>query len=501
MLDSLLKIVKESGINFFGTFFGKIIAYVGLIIITRFLTPGEFGTFTLAKSVINISLIFVLFGTPKALDRFIPFYNAVGEFGKTKKLIRNILTITLILSIIVGIILFFSSNILSNRIFKNSDLSYVLKIMVLSIPLLTFISIVSWSFIGFKELRYRIYLEKLSLPILKIIFATLILFLGFGLLEWTWMYLLILFSVALLALVFFKKKIISPISEVQEQSISFKRIFDYSWPLSINTIILLLLVQVNFIILGILRPSSEIGVYRIYLSLIEFVILGMGSLATIYKPAFTEYIAKQDLSELKNIYKRISKWFIAITFLGSIIVIFLGKNLVSVFFTEKYLIAPLALIILAGCQLIRSLAGPDFMTLEAFGNTKLLMINSIVMLFANVGLAYLLIPTYGITGAAVAITSATVISHLLGLLEVYKLHNLQPFDLNTFRYIIALGITGIVFYLLKLIIPYNNILSILVLLLILVIVYFLSVYFIGGFDSTDLEILRYIKRKIISNGV
>jgi O-antigen/teichoic acid export membrane protein len=498
-VNSLIKIVKESGINFSGTFIGKIFGYISLIIITRFLTPSDFGTFTLAVSIINICLIFILFGTPKALDRFIPYFNAVREFGKTKKLIRIVIQITIILSILVAIILFFISKTLAIELFNNTQLTLVLKILVIGVPFLTFIRVVSASFIGFKELRYQVYLDKISFPLMRILFALIVLFSGIGLLGWIWFYVLALFLVAFIAFIFFKNNILSKLSNINEQLISFKHIFNYSWPLSINSIILLLLVQINIIILGIFRPSSEVGVYRIYLSLIEFVILGMGSLAAIYKPVFTEFISKKDYDELRYIYRRISKWFVGITFLGSLCVFILGKELVIVFFTESYIIAPVALYILALCNAIISLAGPDFMTLEAFGNTKLLMINSIAMLFANVGLAYLLVPSFGIIGVALSTTIASIVYHSLGVYEVYKLHNLKPFGIFLFRYILTSCILGLIFYFIKTIIPVYNLFIVLSIVLFIVVIYFVIGYLLGGFDSTDLEILKFIRKKVILN--
>ena len=109
-MSYLNKIVKESGINFSGSILGNLINYAWLMLITRFLAPNEFGSFSLAQSIVTVSLIIVLLGTPRALDRYIPFFNAAGDEGKSKFIINLILRFVLFSSVLVLIVLFLSSN-------------------------------------------------------------------------------------------------------------------------------------------------------------------------------------------------------------------------------------------------------------------------------------------------------------------------------------------------------------------------------------------------------
>lgn len=495
-MNSLLKIVKESGINFSGSLVGMVLNYVLLMVITRFLAPKEYGTFVLAQSIINVSLIFVLFGMPKALDRFIPFYNAAGEEGKTKTLIYGILKITLVLSIVIGLILFIISGTLSHSLFKKPNLALVLKLMVLSMPMLAFIQLVSFAFIGFKELRYRVYIQQLALPLLKMVLAITLFTLGYGLLGWTWAYVLSLAGAAILALWFFRKRISSALSKVSKSPISFGEIVSYSWPLSITVIIMMFLGQIDFLFLGYFRPSSEVGIYRVYFQVVVVLMLVLSSFAQIYKPVISELISKGQLEELKDIYKRVSKWIFIINAFGFLAILLFGMDLVTIFFTKAYLIAPTALFILAAGHFMNSLTGPDGMTLEAFGATKLTMVNSLAMLVVNVFLDYLLIPSYGMIGAAIATASAVTIWHLAGLLEIYVLYGLQPFSLGHLKYATIGGITGGILYILRIQFGGSGILSLLVGVILSASLYIIGLYFSRSLDKTDYEVLRRIKAKL-----
>lgn len=496
--NNLLKIVKESGIGFSGALIGTILAYFWLIILTRALNPKEFGTFSLAESIINVSLIFVLIGMPKALNRFIPYYNAEGNQGKIKTLIYNIVKITSFLSIIIGFIIYINSEYLATKIFENINLSLTLKIMALSIPLLTFIRVVSFSFIGYKELRYQVYFQRISIPVTKIIFASIVLIFGLGLIGWTWLYILSLGITSLFSFYFFKKKIISILSKVVKQPISFKKIFSYSWPLSMNDILLLTSGQISLIFLGAFSSASDVGSFRIYIYIVSFLGIVLHSFTQIYKPVISELISKDKLEEVKQNYKRVSKWIFLINAFVFLVILIFGTNITTLIFTKKYLTAPTALVILAAGRFVNSAVGPTGMNLEAFGNTRYLMMNSLIMVILNLVLAYLLIPPLGIVGAAIATSVSHSIVSMIALGENYFLYRLHPFTNDYLKYIfICLGISGIIFLIkMQLQIKLN---TLILMISLLFGTYFFSLYIFRCFDKTDYKVLSQIKAKFIKN--
>ena len=83
------EVIKESSVSLVGSVVGTALNYALLISVTRYLNPAEFGTFAVAQSVIAVAMVFVLCGTPRALDRFIPHYSAHEEQGKIRGLIRK----------------------------------------------------------------------------------------------------------------------------------------------------------------------------------------------------------------------------------------------------------------------------------------------------------------------------------------------------------------------------------------------------------------------------
>jgi len=493
-MNAINKIVKESSINFTGSAIGNILGYAWLMIMTRYLSQSDVGSFTLAQSIINISLIFVLLGMHRSLDRFIPFFNTSGDKGKIKSLLRLIFLFSLSASVIIAVGLYFGADFIGTMVFNNQDLSPLIRIAVISIPLLAVINIVIYAFTGYKELRFNVYLKQILEPVLRILFVFLLAIFGLGVIEWTWFYILTLVFTSIASIWLLSKNILQPLMNVKSIKIDFLEILTYSWPISISSILIMVMGQIDYLILGIYHQAADVGVYRIYIQIAVVLKLVLGSMARIYKPVISELIPKGKGQEIKEVYVRVSKWVLSLTLLGFLVVVLYGDKVTSLLFTEAYAVYPMALIILALGILINSAFGPEGMTLEAYGNTKLVMVNSLIALIINIGLGFLLVPEYGIVGAAIATAVTMSIIGLLGLIEIYYLYKMQPFSLNTLKYLSIGAVTGLVFYGINSWLNFNSVLGLFVLIALMVVVYIAGFYLTNSLDDVDRETIGMITR-------
>jgi len=493
-MRAINKIVKESSINFTGSAVGTVLGYAWLMIMTRYLSQSEVGSFTLAQSISNISLIFVLMGMHRSLDRFIPFYNSAGEKGKIKSILRFIFIFSLTTSIIIGFALFFGAEFLGKGIFENPLLSQLLKIIVISIPLLAVINIVIYAFSGYKELRYNVYLKQILEPSLKILFVLLLAVLGLGVVAWTWLYILTLAISALVGLILLYKKIIQPLLAERTIKIDLMEIVSYSWPISIASILLILIDQIGYLILGLYHPVANVGVYRIYIQIIALLKMILGSTARIYKPVISELIPKGEDEEIREVYARVSKWVLSLTMIGALILALFGAQITGLLFTDAYAVYPITLTILALGTLINGAIGPSGVTLEAFGSTRLVMINSLIAVVVNIGLGLLLIPGLGIVGAAIATAVTLAVNGLLGYSEIFYLYKMQPFSMKTLKYLGIGSFTGLLFWGIKTWLDVDSIPGLLILIILMVGIYFAGFYLTNSLDEVDKVTINRITR-------
>lgn len=169
------------------------------------------------------------------------------------------------------------------------------------------------------------------------------------------------------------------------------------------------------------------GVYGIALFISNLVAVPMLSLSAISTPVVIEHFAANRLDEVQKIYEKTG----AILFLAGIF-IFLGvmSNADDLFrLTPRYeaLHKGLwAVFFLALGRVLEGLGGVSKVVLEyssAYRWTLLLMLTA---MGANVLLTWLLVPTLGLVGIAIAAAIAVNIYAVLRILLIYKLFGLQP---------------------------------------------------------------------------
>ena len=97
-------------------------------------------------------------------------------------------------------------------------------------------------------------------------------------------------------------------------------------------------------------------------------------------------------------------------------------------FGEGFVNGSTALAILAWANLVNTGTGICGNVIAMTGNTTLKMVNSVITIGLNIGLNVLLIPRWGIVGAATASLGAEIISNMLQLVEVFILFRMLPYN-------------------------------------------------------------------------
>ncbi len=494
------KVVKESGISLGGALVGTALNYLVLLVVTRMLTPEGLGLFTLGQSVLAIAMIFVLLGTPRGLERFIPYLTAAGRKASVPHLLRSVFTVTAAAAAVVMVLLALGAGWLARDVFKAPGFAPVLRLMLLAVPMLGLIELVSASFVGIKELRYRVYVQQLALPSLKIGLALAALSLGFGIMGWVSAYVVSLFFAAVLAFVFFRGRLLREFRSHRVERSDIKQVMSFCWPLSVNNFVVVFAANVGVLLLGIYRSPAEVGVYRIIIYMALILVLIQTSFAQIYKPLSAGFAATRDRMNSDLLYKRVGKWMLMAGGLAWLIVALLGRDIVGALFPDSYHVGLGALAVLAAGRLAVAACGPQAAALEAFGSTRLSMLNAILMLGLSLALGYVLIPRMGILGAAFSTSIAVFVTAVAGLSEMRALHGLWPFNIQSVRTAGAIVLTAVPFWFaIERLHPLGPWLTALALVL-LAGVYLLALRLLGALDETDRAMFVVLRRRVLSFG-
>jgi O-antigen/teichoic acid export membrane protein len=193
--------------------------------------------------------------------------------------------------------------------------------------------------------------------------------------------------------------------------------------------------------------------------------------------------------------KQIVKWTFIINLpLFLIILIFPGVAL-NILFGTEYLAAENALMILSIGGLFVSLTTIFSTLLFIKGKSKLVLLNILVVALFNVILDILLIPKYGLEGAAFATLLSNILFGVAALIETKIYFGFIPLRKKMLSIFIASFIPLLLIIFIKELLAIN-ILSLILIGILFVLVYLITIYIIKGFDENDALIIDSIKKRL-----
>jgi len=439
----LLSLARGAGIVFFGTIAGTGLKYVFQVIVARHLGAELFGLFILGLTVFTIVEIVAQLGLPQGLVRFVSLFRGQNDQERLKGVILFSARSVVCAGTALGAGLFFGSSILARHVFGQPNLVPVIKIFAVMTPFSVLGTILLSTFQGFQALEYKIYVGELTEPFLRIS-GVIIVFFAWGktLPGILWAYGLAAFIALLQALALLKKifpgffrKEIRPVYEI-------RKLMTFSWPLLFSYILGQLLIVTDSFVLGILGTSEDVGIYGAAqrTSLLASIIFI--SFNAIFAPIAADLYHRREHGDLEHVFKIVSKWTFSITLPVSLLLILLAKPILYVF-GARFVQGAGALALLAGGWLVHSAMGNAGAVLTMSGRSKWHLLNFSLLLTLEVLFNILLIPRYGILGAALGTASSLILVDIITCLQVYWILDLHPFRIDEMKPLLAGGVSFI----------------------------------------------------------
>ena len=403
------KLVFDASLVFIISLFAAVLGYLVRMVLSRQLILEEFGLFYAVLTFVTFFSVFRDLGLSQSLTKFIPEFLVKKEYEKVKSSIKFVFIANIIISILLAALFILFSSFLADNYFKSALAKPVLIILSLYFVLYSIYTVFISIFVGFQ--KSRLYSLDLFLRNLFVLIGIFV-FAGKGVNSPAFAYLFSLIFGAIIFTVFLFR--LFDFSEYK-QKISKKlagTLFRFGFPLMFATVGFIIISQVDTLILTYFRPISEVGIYNVVLPTATLLNMVGSSLALAMIPLISEFWVSKKYLEVKSLIKSVyQRAFIIIVPIGFIIFVF-SDFVLKVLFGESFVSGSLALKILSIGAIFFSFAIVNNSILVAVGNPKKVTITILVAAVINLVLNLLLIPTYGLAGAAVA----TMVSYIFVLL-------------------------------------------------------------------------------------
>jgi O-antigen/teichoic acid export membrane protein len=493
-------ILSEALLSFSGMSLGSVFRYMFSIIMARFLGAQMLGLYSLGNAITRIAEILALLGLDNGVLRFVS--RDTEDKVNVNRSIYTSLKIGLISSILIAVLLFLSAEKIVNEILnEDSFLITVIKVFAISLPFTVLTLISSFATQAFKILKYKIFVNQIVNPLtLLIAFVTSYFLLGIEL-----SILLPTVVSSIIGLMFILKFLTNfssiSLSKIIGTTVD-KDILKFSVPLMFVSAIGIIMHWIDIIMLGILSNATEVGMYHPIERTAGLVRMILFAFAGIFAPIFSEHYFKKNKNGMKDSYQSSSKYILAFSLPIFIFLFIFSEPMLLVFGTEFQNYFALKVLLLG--IFIQTIFGLGSSTLTMSGYTKFNLLNVSIALVLNIISNSILIPLYGLTGAALATSFALIVLSTLRYFENLILMNLNLFSFKLIKPIISGAITFVVIQYLSLIFSnyfeLSNVFNLLIYLLInllLVISSYFTIYFLLGFDKEDIIFINSLKSKMM----
>ncbi len=448
--NSLKKIAKSSVIVLAGLFLSKIFNYVYRIVIARSLGPEAYGLFSLAIMLSGWAVILASLGLGEGIVRYVSVFRGNNEKGKVQYLFQFTTKLFLITGLIGFLVLFFSAEFISVGIFDEPGLTIFLKFFSIAVPLTIFLSLYLATLRGHEYIGWTSLIQNVLGPGTKLSSMVVLLLAGFSLGAIFGSYLAGIAIPLIIAIIVSRKKIRYAFKKSalakDEQSQVFREVLRYSWPLLFAGFMWRMFHWTDSFVIGYFLDAVDVGIYNAAIPIVALIHIPSQLFMQLFFPLVSRENAKGDRETVKQLSQQVGKWVFALSIPTVILMVVFARSIVRILFGTEFAGATTALIILSTGTFFIAFFEIAIRLLATIGKSKLILVDVCCIAGVNALLNIVLVPRYGIEGAALATAvSLTVLSVILGV-QTWRHTGIIPVRRTFAQICLAAGISlGIVY--------------------------------------------------------
>ncbi|MGP4079194.1 oligosaccharide flippase family protein [Pseudalkalibacillus sp. R45] len=393
-----------------------IISIITVMLLSRFLTLEEYGTYSQLLLVVNLITTIFMIGLPNSINFFL--VRMEGEKDK-QKFLSVYYTLSTILSFITGLVLIISTPLIIDY-FDNpfiGNFMYVLAIFPWAKIILSSLDNI---LIVYKKTTFLLFFRIMnSVSLLLIILFVKVFNLSFSI----YMFLFIIVEIFYSLWVYFIAQGISNKLKIIIDKSLLTQILRFSLPIGLASVIGLLSIELDKLIIGAFYNTEHLAIYTNAAREMPVTIVAT-SLTAILMPHLVHLLKKNKNNDAIRMWGyAISLSYTVICFFIIVLIVY-STEVITIMYSEKYLPGITVFRIYTIILILRiTYFG---MILNSIGKTKFILYSSIMSLALNVVLSYTFYYIFGFIGPAIATLISIAVIQIIQLIATSKIINI-PF--------------------------------------------------------------------------
>jgi O-antigen/teichoic acid export membrane protein len=425
---------RGAAVNVGGALLTTALSFALSLVITHQIRATPFGLYSIALVTVLLAQVPATLGLDVGAVRFVALRASAGDLDGARATFQGALGTVTVVSGALAALLYWQASWLTESFFHKPAATELVRIVVLSLPALALTRVVIGGLQGLGVMRY----SALVNPVrggLNLALAAPVLLLGHGAKGLAVVFLAVSWATLLVA-AFLLDRALPRAFVPGRRDPGLRALLRFSLPQSLTSLLLQTILWTDSLLLGRLRPAAEVAVYAIVQRLLSPAQTVSTATGQMFAPRIAAEDARGERSTLEVMLKRVTYWNVSLAIPVFALLLLVPEALLGVF-GPAYRTGATALTILAAGQLFNAATGPLGQVINMSGRPYLTLVNNASVAALNVVGCVILIPRYGLTGAACSTTASLTLVNLIKLAQVRALFGINPFRAETGRAIVA----------------------------------------------------------------
>ncbi len=440
-------LAKGASVSLTGTMAARALAMVTQVLMARFLGAADFGLYAIGWTLIRVLESVNTLGLATGVIYFGADYQRNNP-SRFKGVLRQSITLASLTGFTIGAVLFLLAPILAEYVFRKPDAAPVIRAFAPAFPLYAV------AFVGdgmtrlSQRMQYSVYSNIGSMAVALMLFCILFM-LGWGV-RGAVVATVGGIAVGALMSMYFIRGLFPAVfaKEIRSEWLG-REILAFSIPVALAGLACSLLAFMDRLFVASFCSSAETGIYQAASQVPILFAIIFGAFDSIFSPMVADLHARGESRRLAELYRVCAKWRVYASAPFLLIMLFAPVELVQSVYGRAYAQGAVPLVILSLGQIFAVITGNSQTMLILTGRQRTVVTITLVTLLLDVGLNFVLVPRYGLVGAASAAAVSSMVLNVSSASAVIRHASISPFDVRYAKSLGAALFACVVLYILR----------------------------------------------------
>tara|TARA_Y100000310_G_scaffold311422_2_gene357686 strand:+ start:85 stop:1575 length:1491 start_codon:yes stop_codon:yes gene_type:complete len=437
-MDYSKRLVKGTFLIFISGTLAALLSYLLRLFLARTFSVEEYGLIYAIVALFSFFSIFVGLGMNSSLIRFATEFKFKKQFDKIKNSIIIIAIFQFLIALFISIIFIIFSKQIAEHYLHSKDTFVLIILFALFFILNPLFNLLKESFRVFKKIKFYSLADVLY-PASILLLTLILVSVGLGLYSVFIAHIISIFFLIIFFYFLFTKKVFPKFTKLRFEFdyILTKKLFKFGFPLLMAGTFGIVYGKIDTILISLFLSLRDVGLYSAAYPTVGAMWGIASALIVVLFPLVSEMWIKKEFNKIRKGLDKLYTYSLLVVFPVTLILFLFPEVVLNVLFGEKFASASSVLRILSFAIVLQVLIKINNTFLISIDLPKYSAKYTIYGGIMNLGGNLLLIPVFGINGAAVSTLLAFCFILFCSTFKLSKSVNLRLNWFNYFKIIFA----------------------------------------------------------------